>query len=143
MTDSLKYQYAVSLRITHPAQSPEHFTSALGLVPRHSWTVGQPRNSRSGPLPGTYRDTYWSYSFDTPDDADLAPFLDGVLGRLSGHSALFEYISTSRGRAGLFIGLFVGAFNSGFSLSPELHRACAALKLSLDFDVYSGGPDAA
>ena len=95
------------------------------------------------PLPGTYKDNYWSFSFDTPEDADLPEFLNGVLARLSEHSSLFENIFSSGGHSALFIGFFTGAFNSSFSLSPELQLKCSALKLSLDFDVYTGGSDAA
>jgi hypothetical protein len=144
LTDSLKYLYAVSLRITHPAQAPENFTSALGLKPHHFWTAGQNRRTPLGrPLPGIYKDNYWSHSFDTPEDADLPEFTSGILAMLSKHSSLFESISASGGRSALFIGFFTGAFNSSFSLSPELQSRCAALNLSLDFDIYTGGPGAA
>ena len=140
MTESLRYSYDVSLRITHPVQLPEYFSSSLGLDPRYYWTVGQPRKTRKGePLTGTYKETYWSYSFDVPEDSDLVGFLHGALSKLTQHKQLFEEIQSSGGNAGFFIGLFLGAFNTGFILSPNLQGKAATLGLSLDFDIYGYG----
>ena len=140
MTESPRYSYDVSLRITHPVQAPEFFSSSLGLDPRYYWTVGQPRKTRKGePLPGTYKETYWSYSFDVPEDDDLARFLHEALTALTKHKNVFEQIQDSGGKAGFFIGLFQGALNTGFILSADLQRKAVALGLSLDFDIYGYG----
>lgn len=140
MTESHRYSYDVSLRITHPVQLPEFFSSSLGRDPRYSWTVGQPRKTRKGePLPGAYKETYWSYSFDVPEDDDLPRFLDEALTELAQHKSFFDQIQESGGKAGFFIGLFSGAFNTGFVLSADLQRRAAALGLSLDFDIYGYG----
>ncbi|WP_425500987.1 DUF4279 domain-containing protein [Pseudoxanthomonas gei] len=119
---------------------PEFFSSSLGRDPRYSWTVGQPRVTRKGaPLPGIYKETYCSYSFDVPEDDDLPRFLDETLTDLAQHKGLFDKIQESGGKAGFFIGLFTGAFNTGFVLSADLQRRSAALGLSLDFDIYGYG----
>jgi len=131
------YRYKVSLRIYHPAEAPSAFTEALGLEPDFQHMVGLPRvNRRSQPLPGKYEESYWSYAFDIPADTDLEDFLLSVTARLAAYAPFFSRISSSGGRAELFIGFFVEGFNCGFSLAPELHRQCAALGLGMDFDIY-------
>jgi hypothetical protein len=137
MTEPRKYRYKVSLRITHPTMPAEKFTEELGLEPYRTWTVGQPRQTPKGsPLPGIYKNSYWSHSFETPQDGNLEAFLLSVINNLAIHAATFRGVAEAGGHAEFFIGYFMEASNVGLYFDPELQQKCAALGISLSLDIY-------
>ena len=123
--------------MTHPSLPAPHFTAALGLEPRHSGTVGESRRTPKGnPLPGEYKESFWSHSFATPKDSEIESFLITVLEQLSARAAFFSEFQATGGRAQLFIGFFLQTSNTGFSISPGLQRLGASLGISFGFDIY-------
>ena len=137
MTEPRKYRYKVSLRISHPSLPPEQITAILGLEPSRSWTAGQTRRTPKGsPLPGEYKDCYWSHSFDTPMDGELEAFALGVLSNLAIHADTFRGAADSGGKTELFIGLFMETSNVELYFSAALHAKCAELGVCLYLDIY-------
>ena len=137
MESSQPYRYRVSLTLTHPTLSAAELGTVLPVRPDHQGTVGEPRQTpKGGPLPGTYKESFWRHSFATPPDANL----EGLIARLADSLApTLPRLLSGGGKARLFIGLFLQQENIGLELSPELMSQCGALSISLGFDIY--GPD--
>jgi hypothetical protein len=58
------FHYKVSLRFSHPKMDPHEITTALGLSPKRSWMVGEPKTTPTGQrLKGINRKTYWYANF--------------------------------------------------------------------------------
>jgi len=137
MAEPRKYRYKVTLRISHPSLRPEQITATLGVEPDRSWTVGQPRKTPKGsPLPGEYKNCYWSHSFPTPSDGELEAFVLGVLNSLSTHADTFRGVADTGGQVELFIGLFMEASNVELYFNTGLHAKCAELGVCLYLDIY-------
>jgi hypothetical protein len=117
------------------------FSSALCLEPDYVDVAGQPRARKGKPLEYVAAESYWSHAFDMDSDEDIEVFLSSLVDSLEGHRGFFEDVIAGGGRAELFIGFFVDAFNCGFVLSSELQRRCAVLGLDLSFDVYGLIPE--
>ncbi|TCZ80382.1 DUF4279 domain-containing protein [Lysobacter sp. N42] len=137
LESSHPYRYRVSLALTHPTLSAAELGTVLPVQPDHQGTVGEPRKTpKGGPLPGTYRESFWRHSFDTPQDANVEEFIAGLAETLS---PSLPRLLSGGGKARLFIGLFLQQENIGLELSPELMSRCGAVGISLGFDIY--GPD--
>ena len=55
--------YWISLQVRHPTAHPSTITAGLGMEPKHSWFVGEPRMTPKGtPLTGIHDRTYWVVS---------------------------------------------------------------------------------
>ncbi len=123
------YTYSVSLRIWHPRLSADEISSALSLSARPA------RATPSAQSSSTENVTFWSAVLEHDPSDDLAPFLNTVTSRLHKHSAFFEALQASHGRAELFVGWFLNG-NTGDVLPHALMRAIAALGLDLALDLY-------
>ena len=137
MSDPRKYRYKLTLRISHPSLPPEQITAALRLEPDRSWTVGSPRKTPKGsPLPGEYKNCFWSHSFDTPADGEFEAFALSVLNSLSTHADTFREVADTGGHAEFFVGIFMETSNVELYLSTGLHAKCVELGISLYLDIY-------
>ncbi|MBI4996094.1 MAG: hypothetical protein HZC22_04190 [Rhodocyclales bacterium] len=130
------YRYAVSLRIWHPSENPSGFSAALGLEPRCIDVAGQPRVRKGKVLEFVPKESYWTHEFDIDIEQDIEDYLLLKANALACHKDFFANICGTGGRAEFFIGLYVEAPNCGVVLSPKLQQKCAALNLSLAFDIY-------
>jgi hypothetical protein len=137
LENSQPYRYRVSLALTHPALSAAELGTILPVQPDHRGTVGEPRRTpKGGPLPGTYKESFWHHSFGTAGHANIEEFIVGLVEELA---PSLPRLLSGGGKARLFIGLFLQQENIGLELSPELMSRCGALGISLGFDIY--GPD--
>ena len=130
------YTYAVSLRIWHPTENPSAFSTALELEPRCIDVAGKPRVRKGRALEFVPKESYWIHEFDTDIDQDVEDYLLVKVNALARHKEFFAKICSTGGRAEFFIGFYVDEPNCGVILSPELQQKCAALHLSLAFDIY-------
>jgi len=136
----LRYRYRISLSLTHPSLPAERISEALGLAPAHSGSAGAERRTpKGGALPGVNSHSFWRYSFAVPHDDELETFLTSILKRLEENCSFFKELTLGGGHARFFIGLFLEQDNIGIEISPELHKRCSELGISLGFDIY--GPD--
>lgn len=135
--DSAGYRYRVSLRLNHPSDDPDFYSSALGLTPDVADRAGRSK-FRKGKEAGAAKQTYWLHEFAARDDTvcDVEDFLLDILKTLDQHAEFFADLIARGGSAEIFIGFFLESFNTGFTLDPGLLRTCADLHLSLDFDIY-------
>ena len=52
--------FSIALRIRHPSIDPAEVTRQLGIVPRHAWRAGEPREIDEGEVGSPmHRETYW------------------------------------------------------------------------------------
>ena len=135
------YQFVVSLRLKHPAMSPDAISRQLRRRPSRAWKAGDTRRTPTGTaLPGTYRETYW-YRKLTPKanlsskGKGLESYLNQLKSRLSPHARFFRRVRSDGGSAELFIGIF-GRKNYGFELPSSLLSEFGRMGLSLSFDIY-------
>jgi len=76
-------------------------------------------------------------SADSPE-ADLDAQIASILGQLTPDTAIWKSL-TSRYRADIFVGVFMGTSNDGLALRPETLDMLGARGLALDFDIYNTG----
>ena len=132
-----KYEYQVSLRITHPTIASGSFTAALHLEPKTSWSVGDPCKDRNGGIvPGNREESYWVHTFHVTQDGDLPLSLSNVVSSLEARKFFFNNILSTGGSAELFVGYFINAPNTSIRLDPTLLKRCSELGLGIYVDIY-------
>jgi hypothetical protein len=135
------YEFTVSLRIRHPSLDPAQITSSLDLAPKNAWRAGTPRRGPNDePLPGMYRETYWSAplgedSWRRSAPIALEPFLLNHLRLLAAHADFLQQLVAEGGSCELFVGL-AGSGEIGLEVPPPLLRLLADLHCTLSFDIY-------
>jgi hypothetical protein len=129
--------FRISLRVRHPLIAPERITETLGIKPRHSWKVGEPRQTPTGsPLAGTNRHTYWTAEIaSSRRPSDMNDAVHDILGRLVGHRSFLHQIRAEGGTVELFIGWFLEN-QSGDVLTYQCLALAGDLQIDLSFDVY-------
>jgi hypothetical protein len=138
----IRRSFAVSLGIRHPDANPADITHAIGLVPKMTSRLGEPRKTPKGKrLGGTYQFSYWSHSFDVAGAVNLAPVLEQLIVRLRPYKPFFRRIVRETGTVELFCGVFVDG-NWDEALSHEVMRHLADLHIDLRLDVYPKLPAA-
>ncbi|HEY8520037.1 MAG TPA: hypothetical protein VIN61_08160 [Gammaproteobacteria bacterium] len=107
------YDFAVSLRIRHPAVDPDVLTAALGLTPQYAWRAGAERRAtgEGGSATGTYRETLWIAPLNPEPVFDQVPVpLEGVLllgaNRLHRNKQLWSRLMAEGGSAELLVEIF-------------------------------------
>lgn len=131
------YHFRISLRVVHPSMASEDITEAIGLEPKHSWTVGKARRTRTGePLPGLNPNTFWTAGivagrWPTP----LNGAIHATLQRLAPYRPFLHRVRAEGGRAELFIGWFFED-QSGEILSHDCLALAGDLQIDLSLDVY-------
>lgn len=138
--DMQPYEYSVSLRVFHPSAEPSEITRELGMEPRRTWKVGDPRATPTGtPLPGTYAESYW-YTKLCSLVASSAESLESALLRLVGglrnHEQFFLRVRRDGGRAEFYVGVN-GPRSYGFEFDPVLMTELASIGLTLSLEVYA------
>jgi Domain of unknown function (DUF4279) len=135
------YRFSVSLRLKHPAMSPETTSGHLRRRPTRAWKIGDPRRTPTGTeLGGTYRETYWYRKLTRKaivwsKGKDLESYLNRLKLRLYPHARFFRRVCSGGGNVELFIGIY-GQKNYGFELPSSLLTEFGRIGVSLSFDIY-------
>lgn len=137
MTSSFKYE--ACLRITHPEIDPETVTKRLNINPTISHKAGDSRRTPKGnSLPGFNKETFWMHVIDaeiSDQSKSLLSLLVDMNQRISFAQDYLREIEETGGSIEYFIGWFSGV-NSGDVFNWQFLEKCAALRISLAFDVY-------
>ena len=148
-----KYSNSISLRIFHPTIDPTRITEVLGREPTRASWAGAPRTTRKGdPLPGTYRESYWTsgrlrggeWAPESWSSRDLTTGIEELLWELAEHKRFFAELRSEGGTVEFFIGWFLDGM-TGEVFRHDLLRKLADLQVDLSFDVYppdGAAPDA-
>jgi hypothetical protein len=130
------FRYRVSQRMIHPDIDPDLITREIGLEPRRTWTRGHPRQTPTGqPLEENYRDSYWYYAYDAPDDTHCADFIRSSVTALQKHRDFFHRLRSEGADLEFFVGLF-SSRNFGETFEHDLLAVLGDLKIDLGFDIY-------
>lgn len=128
--------YWISLQVRHPTLHPTAITAALGMKPKRSWFVGEPRTTPKGtPLGGTYDRTYWVTSTKVTGHRFFFKEVITLIQLLElSREFISEFVETG-GTLYLNIGLG-GCRNIGDVIrSADLRRLCD-LGIDLGVEVY-------
>ncbi len=125
------------MRVRHPSIAPQEITEALGVVPKHSFKVGEPRQTSNGtPLAGLNRESFWVATIAADRwPVDLNDAIHDVLRGLVGCRAFLHRIRADGGNVELFIGWFFEN-QSGSVLTHQCLALAGDLQIDLSFDVY-------
>jgi len=136
------YDYAVWLKIRHPAIDPDEITRRLGLWPQHAWKAGEHRPSSEHGGAATYRETLWIAPVEPASaHATLGLTLDAALRSGALHvqrsKQFWQRLVAEGGSAELLIEIF-GPQTFTLELSPTTFAMLARSRLSLSVQVHSG-----
>ena len=132
-------KYSIALRIWHPSIDPGEITARIAWEPSFSYMAGSPRRTPKGnALPGTNKDSFWYAEVPVEQGCTLSEVIDHLNRRLSPHAQYLDQLVCTGGKIEYFIGWFVGR-NAGDTFSWAMLEACAALRISLAFDIYGSG----
>jgi Domain of unknown function (DUF4279) len=135
------YSFTVTLRFWHPSIDPDTITTQLGIKPKHSSKVGQPRITPKGtPLEGAYRESYWHaeplwQGWRDSTDTEAENAILELLPRLTPHREFIQQLLATGGRALIEISSHSSG-NYALIFPPELLSQCSYLGLSLAHDIY-------
>jgi Domain of unknown function (DUF4279) len=138
---SQRYEYSVGLRIQHPAVDPRAISRSLGMRPRISWRVGEPRVTPVGTLlPGLRRETYWSKTITpggvkVPSGKVAEQTLTKLVKRLSPHRAFLRSLQRTGGTAQFWLSSY-STSNYSFVFTPSLIGLIHDLGCEVIVDVY-------
>ncbi len=132
-----KFEYDVSLRITHPEMGPENICTKLGMNAWRKWKKGEQRKSSGGTkLEGVNEYTYCCFELKHSKDQELVEFLKKCNEGFCKKKDVFEEIHLTGGNLEYFIGLYSDK-NSGAIFDLELLTQLVELKIELSLDFYS------
>ncbi|HEX6998645.1 MAG TPA: hypothetical protein VF322_10900 [Gammaproteobacteria bacterium] len=135
------YDFAVSLRIRHPAVDPDELTAALGLTPQYAWRAGAERRALGdGSATGTYRETLWIAPLNPEPVFDEMPVpLEGVLllgaNRLHRNKQLWSRLVAEGASAELLVEIF-GRDTFTLELSPMTLSQLARSRIAVSVRVH-------
>lgn len=136
------YRFRVSVRLRHPSEDLTALCAELGLPSRRSWVAGERRTTPRGALlDGNWDHSYATMPIDVETDSGLEAALDRVAAILSDKARTIEQHIRSGGSIELFVGYFLEAFNSGFTLSSALMGKISDLGVDIGFDIYGEDED--
>jgi len=115
---------------------PDEISRILGCAPSRSHRRGDPRSPRLPP----WEKGAWLLTVECQAPIEPEHLLQSLLDRLPDDPAIWDSLR-ARYEARLDFGVFQGAWNRGFSLSPEILKRVAALGFGLGFDIYMDGED--
>jgi hypothetical protein len=133
---SSPFEYAVSLRVTHPSLHPAAISNELNMTARYSWMVGEQRKTPKGtPLDGAYRESYCSFDIGGAGDGELAGCLSQAVEKLKNHHEFLRKLRSSGGSA-MFYAFWYPNGDTGEVFKTDLLLAMAHLGIGLGINVY-------
>jgi hypothetical protein len=133
------FDFSVSLRVTHPALSATELAQLLGMTPRYSWTVGDPRTTPKGTELGGVRDaSYCSFDAGKGADGEVAVLLRTVVARLSEREDALQTIRSTGGEIMLLVYWHADG-DEGETFDTALLGSMAKLGIELGLNVLALG----
>ena len=130
------FDYAVSLRVVHPAMDPDVICEALEWEAKYRWKAGTPRRTPKGtPLEGVYKNSYCSFDVAKGDDGELAACLRTAVGRLEKHAAFLRQVRSEGGEIMFYVFLYPNG-DTGETLDVDLLSRMAGMGIELGVNVY-------
>ena len=126
-----------TLRLFGDGLVPGEISQLLGGSPSSAHSKGDEISVGQGRTRSAKTGSWRLTSADSPE-ADLDAQIASILGQLTPDTAIWKSL-TSRYRADIFVGVFMGTSNDGLALRPETLDMLGARGLALDFDIYNTG----
>jgi Domain of unknown function (DUF4279) len=130
-------RFDVELFIVHPTIDPSEITMALGLEPKFSHRVGDPRMTPTGtPIEGNYPDTRWRHSARyTVSHQWFADRVESLVAHLLPHKAFLSRLLQTGGKLTLIV-QFLGDGYFGDEIPQSTLAKIADLGLSLGIECF-------
>ncbi len=125
---------AVSLRITGQSLEPAELTRLLGCQPTRAAKTGDTISHPNGRT-RLIKTGFWHLRYDAIDAIELDRKIESLLAQLSHDLEVWDHIAGTC-QIELFCGLFMGAWNEGFSLSADLITQLGQRHIELGCDIY-------
>jgi hypothetical protein len=126
----------VTFRFNHPSRDLRSLSDVFGVVPRKVWTAGEARQTPAGtPLPGTYRDSFWTLSLEFEPENGFEDRLVEVLDLLCREKATVEELQSTGGKVQIYLQL-VGWVNNGGSIDALLLKRMVDLGATFEIEVF-------
>ncbi|MHA7840165.1 MAG: DUF4279 domain-containing protein [bacterium] len=129
----------VSLRVFGDGLEPDEVSALLGREPSRSHRKGDPvRADRKGGVEPT---GVWILDSHLSEKCEIEEHVESLLASVS--NDVDEWSSlTDQFSASILCSAFLDQYNEGFEISPRLSQALAERGLVIDYDIYSGDPEA-
>jgi hypothetical protein len=106
---------------------PALITAGVGMEPRNQWKAPG-RANRPG--------TYWCSEQRRGEDSEIADVLENLLDQLESNKTFLDQFTSTGGEISFFVGWFTSERSGGSTLCPTLLGRMAALKISLELDIF-------
>jgi len=126
----------LTLGIHGPDLQPEEISALLRCAPTSSHLRGEAR--RRGGV--AYRQGAWLLTVEGSAPAEPDDLVRQLLDRLPTDPAVWEQL-VAKYTVRVGFGIFVGAWNRGFELSPSSLRQLAHFGVPIGFDIYADGKE--
>jgi hypothetical protein len=138
------FRFSAHLRLRHPNADPDVISKRMGRPVRRQWRTGElMRGPEGASLGRAYSDTYWSSEPRKGEDSELIAVMESDLQDLEKREPFLREFRDSGGRVVYYVSWFSGDRSGGETISFEILRRMADLRISLALDVYSAAaPDA-
>jgi hypothetical protein len=124
----------LTLGIHGPDLLPEEISAVLGCAPTRAHRRGDP----CGRYSPSWREGAWLLIVEGRAPSGPDELVPQLLRCLPSDRAIWEEV-VARYIVRLSFGIFVGAWNRGFDLSPTSMKQLAALGVPVGFDIYADG----
>jgi hypothetical protein len=126
----------VTLALYGDELDPDEITAALGCQPTSAHRRGETRIGKKTGLVTVYKQGAWLLSAEGRAPRTADEITSEVLARVSGDEAVWSDLA-GRYDVQLRYGVFLEAWNRGFSLGRAVVQRAALLRASLEFDIYA------
>ncbi|WP_287480935.1 DUF4279 domain-containing protein [Shewanella sp.] len=135
------FEYSqATLRIFGDDLIPEDVSNLLGGTATKSKKKGDEDVSKTSGKVRIAKTGSWHFQAKKREPEDLNAQIEAILSQLTSDLAIWEKLYQSY-KVDMFCGLFMGNWNDGLSLSPEIMLALGQRRIVLSLDVYSGSDD--
>ncbi|MGI2031758.1 DUF4279 domain-containing protein [Rhizobium panacihumi] len=133
------HQTIACLRFFGDDLDPDHVSKLLGAIPTTAYRKGAAMPSSDGKK-AVAETGSWQLEADEELSGELGEQISALLSGLSDDLSVWRDLS-SQYDGDIFLGLFLGEANEGFTLDPTLLSAIGDRGLVLDFDIYASEED--
>ncbi|MBV2128356.1 DUF4279 domain-containing protein [Arsukibacterium indicum] len=129
-----------TLRIFGDDLIPEDVSNLLGAKATKSKKKGDEEVGKSSGKVHIAKTGSWHLHAGKRVPEDLNAQIEEILSQLTSDLAIWEKLHQNY-EVDMFCGLFMGNWNDGLSLSPEIMLALGKRKIVLNLDIYSGSDE--